>query len=160
MPALALLVSSLALAAAPPACTHSQLRLHVGPANGTAGTTFYPLTFINHSAHPCTLRGFPGVSSVTRRHRRIGSPAARDHGFPVRTVRLRANGGAATAVFGQVDPGVFPPARCHPKSAWGLKVFAPGQTRAFFAHKRHEACSKPGAGDSSIRPVVRGRTGV
>jgi hypothetical protein len=155
---LALLFTTVAVAATP--CTHGQLRLHVGRPQGAAGTTFYPLQFINRSARACTLRGFPGVSSVTVRHKRVGSPARRDHGLPVHTIRLRANGGVATAAFGQVDTGVFPPARCKPKSVWGLKVFAPGQTHAFFAHVRHMACSKRGAGDSNIRPVVRGRTGV
>jgi Protein of unknown function (DUF4232) len=151
MPALAMLISSLVLVASP--CTHPQLRLHVGRGNGAAGTIFYPLTFVNASGRACTLRGYPGVSSVTRRHRRIGSPAVRDTGFPVRQVRLRARGGTATAVYGQVDTGVFPRARCRPVRAWGLRVFAPGQTRAFFVRLPHEACSRRGAGDSHVRPV-------
>jgi Protein of unknown function (DUF4232) len=159
MHAIALLITSLALAAPPP-CTHSQLRLHVGPGNGTNGTIFHPLTFIDRSGRACTLRGYPGVSSVTRRHRQIGSPASRETGLPVRRVTLRAHGGAATAVYGQVDTGVFPRARCRPVRAWGLRVFAPGQTRAFFAHLPHEACSRRGAGDSHVRPVVRGRSGL
>jgi Protein of unknown function (DUF4232) len=159
MPAVAMLISSLALVGSP--CTHSQLRLHVGPGNGAAGTIFYPLTFVNRSGRPCTLLGYPGVSSVTRRHRQIGSAAARDTGFPVRRVTLRAaGGGAATAAYGQVDTGVFPRARCRPVRAWGLRVFAPGQTRAFFVHLPHEACSRRGVGQGQVRPVVRGRAPV
>jgi hypothetical protein len=159
MHALGLLLSTLALAVSPPACTHAQVRLQIGTATGTAGTFFYPLTFINRSGRACTLRGYPGVSSVTRRHRQIGSPASRE-AFPVRRVWLSPHGGAATAVYGQVDTGVFAPARCRPVRAWGLRVFAPGQRRAFLAPLRHEACSRRGAGDSHVRPVVRGRTGV
>lgn len=156
MPAIAILISSLALVGSP--CTHSRLRLRVGPGNGAAGTIFYPLTFVNRSGRPCTLFGYPGVSSVTRRHRQIGSPASRDTGFPVRRVTLRARGGAATAAYGQVDTGVFPRARCRPVRAWGIRVFAPGQTQAFFVHLPHRACSRRGAGDSQVLPVVRGRT--
>jgi uncharacterized protein DUF4232 len=154
---LAALLAALALAPAP--CTHSQVRLHIGPGDGTAGTIFYPVRFTNRSARACTLRGFPGVSSVTRRHRRIGSPATRDTGFRVRTVRLAANGGTATAVLGIVDTGALPRSRCRPVSAWGLKVFAPNQTRAFFAHLRHSECSRRGSPAMHVRPVVRGRTG-
>jgi hypothetical protein len=158
MPAIALLLSTVAMATGP--CTHGQLRLHVGPGNGTAGTTFYPLTFIDRGARPCTLRGFPGVSSVTRAHRQIGSAATRDSGFRVRRVRLRAHGGAATAVLGIVDTGALPRASCRPVRAWGLKVFAPNQTRAFFVHLPHSACSRRGSPSSHVRPVVRGRTGL
>src|SRR4051794_22682348 len=159
MLAAALLLSTLALAVSPPACSHAQIRLHIGPANGTAGTFFYPLTFINRSGRACPLRGSPGVSSVTRHSRQIGSSATRE-ACPVRRVRLRAHGGAATAVYGQLDTGVFPPARCRPVRAWGLRVFAPGQRSAFVAHLPHEACRRRGVGDSRVRPVVPGRTGT
>src|SRR3954466_9704889 len=156
---LAALLATAALAAATPNCTHSQLRLHVGPADGTAGTIFYPLTFTNRSGHACALRGFPGVSSVTRRHRRGGAPATRD-AFPAHTVRRRARRGRATAVLGIVDTGVLPRRRCRPVSVWGIKVFAPNQTRPFFAHLRHSACSRTGSPNMHVRPVVRGRTGL
>src|SRR3954451_24020058 len=158
MAAIAIVISSLALVGSP--CTHSELQLHAGRANGTAGTIFYPLTFINRSGRACMLRGYPGVSSVTRTHRQIGSPASRERGFPIRRIVLRAHGGAATAVDGQVDTGVFPRARCRPLRAWGRRVFAPNQTRAFFVPRSHMACSRRGAGDSHVRPVVRGRTGM
>jgi hypothetical protein len=155
---LAVLAAAVALAG-PAQCTHAQIRLHVGRGNGAAGTIFYPLTFINRSGRACTLGGFPGVSSVTRRHRQIGAPATRD---PIRphTIRLRAHGGAATAVLGIVDALNFPRASCRPKQVWGLKVFAPNQTRAFFAHVPHLACSRPGFPNMHVRPVVRGRTGL
>jgi hypothetical protein len=158
MAAIAVLISSLALVGSP--CTHSQLRLHVGRADGTAGTIFYPFSFINRSGRACTLRGYPGVSSVTRTHRQIGSPASWERGFPIRGVVLHARGGAATAVYGQVDTGVFSRARCRPIRVWGWRVFAPNQTREFFVHHPHMACSRQGAGDSHVRPVVRGRTGM
>jgi uncharacterized protein DUF4232 len=156
---LAAVLAAVAVTAATPNCTHAQVRLHVGRGNGTAGTIFYPLTFTNQSAHACALRGFPGVASVTRRHHRVGSPATRDSVRP-RTVRLRAHGGTATAVLGIVDTGALPRSSCRPVSVWGLQVFAPNQTRAFFAHLRHSACSRRGSPNMHVRPVVRGRTGL
>jgi hypothetical protein len=157
----ALLVSTLALAATPASpCTHSQLKLHVGRADGTAGTIYYPLTFTNTSARACTLRGYPGVSSVSKEHgKQIGDAASRDP-RSVRTVRLAAHGGTATAIYGQVDTGVFDVARCRPVQARGLRVYAPGQTAWFYAPLKHEACSNAGAGDSHVRPVVSGKTGT
>jgi hypothetical protein len=158
---LALLLSTFMLAAAPAGpCTQSQLTLHVGPSDGTAGTIYHPLTFTNTSATACTLRGYPGVSSRSGKHgSQVGSPASRDS-RPVHTVLLAAHGGAATAAYGQVDTGVFSKAKCKPVKAHGLRVYAPGQTGFFYASLTHEACSKAGAGDSHVRPVVAGKTGL
>src|ERR1700744_1164998 len=47
------------------ACATSALKVSLGQANGTAGTVFYPLKFMNTSKLACTLRGFPGVTAVT-----------------------------------------------------------------------------------------------
>jgi hypothetical protein len=153
----AALLAAVALAPAP--CTHAQIRLRVGGGEGAAGTVYHPLTFVNRSAHACTLRGFPGVSSVTRRHRQVGTPATRD-AVPRRTVRLGAHGGAATAVLGIVDARNFSGSRCRPTRVWGLRVFAPGQTRAFYARLSHLACSRPVVANMHVRPVVRGRSGL
>src|SRR3954451_1236792 len=156
---LAALFATAALTAVTPNCTHGQIRLHVGRENGTAGTIFYPLTFTNRSAHACALRGFPGVASVTRRHRQVGDPATRD-AFRPHTVRLRARRGRATAVLGIVDTGALPRSQCRPVSVWGIRVFAPNQTRPFFAHLRHSTCSRAGSPNMHVRPVFRGATGL
>ena len=58
------------------ACATSALKVSLGPANGAAGTVFYPLNFVNTSKLGCTLRGYPGVSAVTSSGRQIGSPAS------------------------------------------------------------------------------------
>ena len=160
MLAIALTVSALVLPAAPAApCTHAQLGMHVGRANGTAGTIYHPLIFTNAGGRACTLRGFPGVSSVTGRHgHQIGAAAAPDP-FAVRRVLLRAHGGAATAIYGRVDTGVYARVRCRPVRARGLRVYAPGQTLAFYAALPHSACSAH-LRDSHVRPVVAGRMGL
>lgn len=159
----ALVVSVLAFpsAAAPP-CTHSQLRVGHGPGQGSAGHFHWPITFRNTSGTACTLRGFPGVSSRNRRHgHRIGAPASREPAQSVRRIRLAAHGGIASALFTQTDVGVFDPAQCHPKSAKGLRVFAPNQTSSFFIQLRHRVCSAgPNGSGSSVRTVVSGATGL
>src|SRR4051794_23758382 len=101
------------VAAAPPPCTHVQLAVRHGSFEGSAGHFHWPLVFTNTSGRACTLRGFPGVSSVTGPHgSRIGAPAVRDRSRPVRTVRLAAHGGRATATFTATDVGVFPRSVC------------------------------------------------
>ena len=160
MLAIALTISALVLPAAPAApCRHAQLGLHVGPANGAAGTIYHPLVFTNIGTRACTLRGYPGVSSVSGPHgHQVGAAAARDP-FAFTRVRLRAHGGTASAVYGQVDTGVYDRARCRPVRARGLRVYAPGQTVAFYAPLVHEACSAH-LRDSHVRAVVAGRTGL
>ena len=149
-------------AAAPaPTCTHSQLRVTRGPAQGTAGHFHWPIRFRNTSATACSLRGFPAVRS-TRSGQLIGAAASRDHAVRGRTIRLAAHGGVASAVFTQTDVGVFDPSQCHPRLATGLRVKAPGQTSAFAVALRHRLCTTtpPGGSDSTIRAVVRGTTGL
>ena len=58
------------------ACATSALKVSLGPANGAAGTVFYPLNFVNTGKLGCTLRGYPGVSAVTSSGKQIGSPAS------------------------------------------------------------------------------------
>jgi hypothetical protein len=153
MLAIALLLSALVL---PAPCTHAQLRLDVGRGDGAAGTVYRPLIFTNTGERACTLRGYPGVSSVAGPHgRQIGAAAARDP-FVFARVRLRAHGGAASALYGQVDTGVYDRARCRPVRARGLRVYAPGQTAAFYAPLPHRACSAH-LRDSRVRPLVAGR---
>src|SRR3984957_7186582 len=43
-------------------CLTRNLKVSLGAANGTAGTTFYPLQFLNMGKTTCTLKGYPGVS--------------------------------------------------------------------------------------------------
>jgi hypothetical protein len=148
-----------AVALAPTPCAHTQIQLRVGHGGGAAGTVYHPLTFVNRGAHACTLRGFPGVSSVTRGRRQVGAAATWELRRR-RSIRLRAHGGAATAVLGIVNARNFPRSRCRPRRTWGLRVFAPGQTRAFFARLPHLACSLPVLTTMHVRPVVRGRSGL
>jgi hypothetical protein len=84
-----------------------------------------------------------------------GAAAARDP-FVFARARLRAHGGAASALYGQVDTGVYDRARCRPVRARGLRVYAPGQTAAFYAPLPHRACSAH-LRDSRVRPLVAGR---
>ena len=138
-------------AAAVAGCQTSQLKVSLGRGNATAGTTFYPLKFVNKSNTTCTLRGYPGVSAVTAGGRQIGKPARRVSA-KFRTVTL-APGKQQSASVGIVDTGNFRRSACKPVTATGLKVFPPNATKAVRLNKRFETCSSKASVSLVVRPV-------
>jgi Protein of unknown function (DUF4232) len=146
--------------AAAPACDFSQLGVRLGRPGAGLGTDYYPIVFTNRSTTACSLRGFPGLSSVGGSDgHQIGTSAARTMaGKPIATVVVRA-GGVASTTFGQADPLDFPKAQCHPVTSLGLRVYAPGQTLARYIPIKHLACSTLESHGSFVYPLVRGRTG-
>jgi hypothetical protein len=145
--------------AAAPGCTQSQLRTWIGlPGDGTAGTVFYELEISNVSARTCTLLGFPGVSATGAGGARLGSPARRSGSHPVRLVTL-ARGATAHAILGIVDVFAFPAAACHPVTATGLRVFAPGDFRSETVPLTFKACQRSGVQFLNVTATVAG-TGI
>jgi hypothetical protein len=90
----------------------------------------------------------------------LGSPAARQAGDTERVVTLTP-GATAHAVLQIANTGNFPRTTCVPKTAVGLKVFAPGTTAAKFIPFTFSACSKPGPAATflHVRTTVAG-TGI
>jgi len=132
-------------------CSASALKVSLGSANGTAGTTFYPLKFMNTSKLGCTLRGYPGVSAVTGSAKQIGSPASQISSS-YRTVTLLA-GKSASAQVGIVETGNFSSSQCAPVTAAGLKVFPPGQGKAVTIKKSFSTCSSTIVISLTVGPV-------
>ncbi len=132
-------------------CATSALKVSLGPANGAAGTVFYPLNFVNTSKLGCTLRGYPGVSAVTSSGAQIGSPASQISSS-FKTVTLLA-GKSASALVGIVETGDFDPSQCAPVTAAGLKVFPPGQSKAVTIKKSFSTCSSTTVISLTVRPV-------
>ena len=133
------------------ACATSALKVSLGQANGTAGTVFYPLNFVNTSKLGCTLRGYPGVSAVTGSGKQIGSPAS-----PIpssfKTVTLLP-GKSQSALVGIVETGNFSPSQCAPVTAAGLKVFPPNQSKAVTIKKTFSTCSSTAVVSLTVRPI-------
>jgi hypothetical protein len=132
-------------------CSSSALKVSLGPANGTAGTTFYPLKFVNTSKLGCTLSGYPGVSAVTSSGKQIGGPASRIPSSS-KTVTL-LSGKSASALVGIVETGNFSQSQCAPVTAAGLKVFPPGQSTAATINKTFSTCSSTTVISLTISPV-------
>jgi len=110
---------------------------------GAAGSVFYSLNFTNLSGHTCTLAGYPGVSAVDLRGRRLGSAAGRNPQQPFRTVTLRA-GDTASAVLQISQAANFPAGACHRVDAAGLRVFPPGAFTSKIAPLPFAACARRG----------------
>ena len=132
-------------------CATSALTISLGPANGTAGTTFYPLKFVNKSKTSCTLTGYPGVSAVTSSGKQIGNAAMRVNA-KFRTVTL-APGKQQSSSIGIVDTGNFSPSSCAPVTAAGLKIFPPNQSQAVTIKKKFSTCSSTTTNSLTVRPI-------
>jgi hypothetical protein len=138
-----------------PACHVSQLKVALGGSEGAAGTIYYRILFTNRSGTTCSLRGYPGVSSVGGSNgHQIGAAAPRDPAT-VHTIVLRPRV-VAGASYGQVQALNFPKARCHPVTSLGLRVYAPGATAARFLPLKHLACSSTKVRGSHVGPVTAG----
>jgi Protein of unknown function (DUF4232) len=139
---------------APAACQYGQLRVMLGSATGATGHILAPIIFVNRSANACSLRGYPGVSSVAGNDgHQVGAPAGWAPGR-VRTVVLAANGGRTRALFDQSNPDFYNPATCRPVNARGYRVYAPNQRLAFYLPAAHHACSNRGLVTSRVLPVA------
>jgi hypothetical protein len=150
--------TSHAAPAAVRACTADDLGvwLAVTQLDGAAGSVYYPLQFTNLSRHACAMRGFAGVSAVDRNLHQLGSPAGRNHVFPVRTVLL-APGRTAHAILRFSDVTLTTAPGCHPTSrAFELRVYPPGQRHATYAAFDFEVCSHAGPVYMDIGPIQAG----
>jgi|HubBroStandDraft_5_1064220.scaffolds.fasta_scaffold297989_1 hypothetical protein len=165
--AAAVLIPTVALAApgraaapaAAPGCTQAQLRSWIGlPGDGTAGTVFYELEISNISSRTCTLLGYPGVSATNADGAQVGSPARRNSSHPARLITL-GRGATAHVDLGIVDVFNFPAAACHPVTATGLRVFAPGDFRSENVPLTFKACQRGGVQFLNVTATVAG-TGI
>ena len=127
---------------------NAEVWLGDGIGGGVLGGVYYPLEFSNVGQRACALAGYPGVS-VVRGAGQVGPAAIRITG-PHQSVILRP-GATAHAILRITDWGAL----CsHEVVADGLKVFAPGQTRAEPISFSFGACVRRGV--LSVGPVRSG----
>ena len=113
-------------AAAAPRCRTGALTDWIGlPGDRTAGSTYYMLEISNTSGATCSLFGFPGVSAVSAGGHQLGRAARRSSGWSELPLTLKPL--ATVHVVLQItDVRNFAASACHPATAVGLRVFAPG----------------------------------
>ncbi|HEX6470891.1 MAG TPA: DUF4232 domain-containing protein [Streptosporangiaceae bacterium] len=127
-------------AASPPQAKTSDLRIWLGESDGAAGSVYYPLNFKNISGHTVTIRGYPGVSAITKSGRQLGNAAAWESDFPKKTVTLRKGATAHTVV--RLVHGVFGNQKM--VTAYGFRIYPPNQTRSKIIRCSFEALAKKG----------------
>lgn len=107
-------------------CTAEGLTMSVRRADAGAGHLYYRLTFVNKSAHSCTLTGFPGVSLIKRDGSVIGVPAKREGASQGR--RVIAPGKAANVTLHTLNQHI------NGSGCWAgadyLRVYPPGSKEA------------------------------
>ena len=140
-------------------CTRGQLTSWLGiPGSGAAGSTFYELEISNISGPTCTLYGYPGVSATGGSGHQVGSAARRNPGQPVLLVTL-GHDQTAHVILQVTDVGNYSPSACHPVTADGLKVYAPGDYTAINVPFSFGACSRRGPVYLHVSSTVAG-TGI
>ena len=122
-----------------PRCAMSRLRIRV---NGDERTLRYAVEFTNVSAGKCTLTGYPSVSAYSTADGQVGKAAGRDPSAAVSPVVLAPGASADARVI--ASPATFPNSRCHPVTADGLRIVAPGETDGRDVRHMLPACSATG----------------
>ena len=137
----AVLATPAAEAAVKP-CSASNLVVWAGeePGGGAAGSVFYRVEFTNLSSQACTIAGFPTVSAVNLKGRRIGATATHSPGKKVGAVKL-AQGQTATAQLQIVEALNYPTDKCKPTWAAGLRIGIPGGSGSKVAPLAFQACA-------------------
>jgi Protein of unknown function (DUF4232) len=136
-----------------------KVKLDMAAAGAAAGSYYVPLEFTNITGHACQLAGYPAVALTSGvSGRQIGPQAAVDRSVRSAAVRL-APGGTAHAWLQVTDVANIPARRCHPATAAGMRVEAPGARGASYLAHRLPACAAALAGDGviTVHPVQPGR---
>jgi hypothetical protein len=147
-------------AGAASACATSVLHVLVPAVHGNAaaGSSYYPIQFVNASGSPCTLYGYPGVSFVTSAGgSQIGVPATRNPATSAQLITL-SPGETVHAVLQVVDALNYPASDCGLVTAHWLKVYPPNQTAAAYVSFTAQTCSKAKT-ILSVETVQTGSTG-
>jgi hypothetical protein len=141
-------------------CSGSDLSVSVGPADGTAGTSYYPLVFVNRGAATCAVSGWAQVAfarsanwSGLLKHGAV----ATNHGVKgYGGLVVLKHGGAASVALGVGDTGNWSKALCEPVTARSERITFDG--KIFWVEKNLSVCTK--ISSSTISGVVAGRTGI
>jgi Protein of unknown function (DUF4232) len=122
-------------------CSTGALRVSVGPANGAAGSIYYPLDFTNVSAAACGMYGYPGVSFVSAPGgSELGGAAVRNRTFAPSLVTLEPGAVAHASVQVAIAQN-YPAPICKPVTAHWLRVYPPGQFAPLYASLTAVTCT-------------------
>ena len=131
-----------------PRCASAQLTPSLGPPDGAAGTTFYPVILKNSGDAPCSMSGYPAVSFISGSdNHAVGVAASQDAESVIGVVVIQP-GQSTSAKLGIVNAGNFP-ADCDAVPVSGLQVNLPGDTDPIIIGHADTACA------STAYPTLR-----
>jgi hypothetical protein len=136
-----------------------RVRLDIAAAGVAAGSYYVPLEFTNTTGQACQLTGYPAVAFTSGvAGQQIGAEAAVDRTVRAATVLL-APGGTAHAWLRVLNTANYPAGKCHPVTAAGLRVVAPGSESAAYVPHPVPACKAVIQGSEilTVRPVQQGQ---
>jgi len=153
--ATAVIAAPAATAASAKPCSSSGLVIWAGEefGGGSAGHVAYRIEFTNLSGHTCTVSGYPKVSAVNLKGKRIGAAATHGSGSKVGAITLK-NGEAAVATLQIAEALNFPKKQCHPTLAAGLRIGVPGGSGAKVAPLAFETCAAAKSKTLSVGAVT------
>jgi hypothetical protein len=128
-------------ATAIPQCLTKNLKVTLGPSQGTAGSIYVALHLTNIGSATCSMYGYPGVSLAGGSPVKEISPGAGRTPSTVSLVKL-APGAVATSTLQIAEAGNYPTSRCGPKPSSYIQIYPPGETTATFVAYPSTACVK------------------
>jgi hypothetical protein len=135
-----------------------KISLDIGAAGAAAGSYYVPLELDNVSASACVLPGYALVSfAASSAGPDIGEPARHEDSSKARPLIL-GPGKVAHAWLQIVAAANYPPSRCKPVTAAGLRIgFGAAAGTSFVAHTI-PACARAPLGDNilAVYPVQAG----
>lgn len=151
----AAVIATPAAEAATKPCPASGLVVWAGeePGGGAAGSVYYRIEFTNLSSKTCTIAGFPAVSAVSLKGKRIGAAATHSPGKKVKAVKL-AQGQTATAQLQIVDALNYSPNECKATWAAGLRIGIPGGSGSKLAPLAFQTCALASAKTLAVGAVT------
>lgn len=140
--AAAVIAAPAASAATAKPCSSSGLVIWAGPelGGGTAGGFTYEIQFTNLSGKSCTVVGYPSVSAVNLKGKKIGAAATHGAGTKLGPQTL-AEGQSATVKLQVADALNFSKSQCKPTMAAGLRISVPGGSGSKIAPIAFETCA-------------------
>ncbi len=136
-------------------CPTTALTVSLGPGNGAAGSSYYPIEFTNSSSAACSLYGYPGVSFVATSGAQVGAAATEDPTYPRQLVML-SPGRTVHAELRVTDAQNYPPSTCQPATVSRLRIFPPGQTSPLYISFTATACLNASVPILSVQTVQPG----
>jgi hypothetical protein len=136
-------------------CAPSHLAISFGTTGLDASHVNAFLVFTNTASTTCTLDGYPTVHYVTKGGSTVGNPS--QPATAAHAAVTLAKGGSAHALLRASVPGVWPPTQCVAKTAWGIRVLAPGATHGRVLHFPGSVCSGATIHEATTAPLSAGR---